>query len=415
MSLVSIPDFTGGPANAGRSGPPRIGLVADLREEGWTSMDLVADMLARELGASTSGGVVLLRPAMRRRLSRTDAAAGRGFMLDRFVNRFWDYPRWLRRRRRAFDLFHVIDHSYAHLALALPPGRTIVTCHDVDAFRSLPMFGTERRSAAFRAMSARILAGLRHAARVLCVSEATRDALASHGVVPESRLEVVHNGVHAACTRAPHAHADAVALGLLGPPRPEVEDVLHVGSTIPRKRIDVLLHAFAAIRGVRPDARLIRVGGPFPPAYRALAEQLGVAGAIVTLPFVSREVLAAVYRRAAFLLQTSDAEGFGLPVAEALACGTPVLASDLAVMREVGGEAASYAPPGDGAAFARAALALLAERRTDDAAWEARRARGIAWAARFSWRENAARTRQAYARVWDALPPGTRAVRSGST
>ena len=57
--------------------------------------------------------------------------------------------------------------------------------------------------------------------------------------------------------------------------------------------------------------------------------------------------LAAVYRRAALVLQPSEAEGFGLPVAEALACGTPVLASDLAVLREVGGEAAVYRAVGD--------------------------------------------------------------------
>ena len=68
---------------------------------------------------------------------------------------------------------------------------------------------------------------------------------------------------------------------------------------------------------------------------------------MTVLPFVDRRVLAAVYRRVALLLQTSDREGFGLPVAEAMTCGTPVVASDLPALREVGGPAATYCPVGD--------------------------------------------------------------------
>jgi glycosyltransferase involved in cell wall biosynthesis len=154
------------------------------------------------------------------------------------------------------------------------------------------------------------------------------------------------------------------------------------------------------VRAQRPQARLVRAGGALTAEQRALAERLGVADGIVTLPFVGREVLAAVYRRAALVLQTSDAEGFGLPVAEAMACGTPVVASDLAVLREAGGGVATYVPVGDADAFGRAALALLAEREREAGAWEARRQRGAAWAARFSWRAYAERVADAYGRTW---------------
>ena len=68
---------------------------------------------------------------------------------------------------------------------------------------------------------------------------------------------------------------------------------------------------------------------------------------IVTLPFLDRRVLAAVYRRAALVLQPSEREGFGLPVAEAMACGTPVVASTVPALREAGGDGAIYCRVGD--------------------------------------------------------------------
>jgi glycosyltransferase involved in cell wall biosynthesis len=381
---------------------PRVALLADYLEEGWTSMDLVADMLAAELPrADAPVAATLLRPAMRRRFSGASARSGAGFTADRVLARFVDYPRWLRPRVSEFDVFHVLDHSYAHLALALPEGRVVMNCHDVDAFRSVLEPERDPRSAAYRAMSARILSGFRRAARVLCISSATRDAILAHDLLPADRVEVAYLGVHPSCTMTPHAHADAAAAGLLGAARPDAPELLHVGSTIARKRIDVLLHTFAAVRSRHEEARLVRAGGPLTDSQQQLAERLGIAGSIVTLPHVSRDVLAAVYRRAAVVLQPSDAEGFGLPVAEAMSCGTPVVASDLPVLREAGGEEAMYAPVGVAAGFAGAVLALLDERERDPDAWRRRRERGVAWASRFSWHAYAERASAAYRRTWD--------------
>jgi glycosyltransferase involved in cell wall biosynthesis len=86
-------------------------------------------------------------------------------------------------------------------------------------------------------------------------------------------------------------------------------------------------------------------------------------------------------------LLTSEREGFGLPVLEALACGTPVVASDIGVLREVGGDAADYAPVGDAARFTQVALRLLAQRSEGSEAWEERRKGRIARARAFSWED----------------------------
>jgi glycosyltransferase involved in cell wall biosynthesis len=121
-----------------------------------------------------------------------------------------------------------------------------------------------------------------------------------------------------------------------------------------------------------------------------------VGDSVAALPFLDERVLAAVYRRADLLLQTSEREGFGLPVVESLACGTPVLASDLPVLREVGGGAATYRTVADVEGWAEAAARLLAERLCEPERWDERRARGVSHAARFSWAEYARRMAAIY-------------------
>ena len=124
----------------------------------------------------------------------------------------------------------------------------------------------------------------------------------------------------------------------------------------------------------------------------------------MTLPFLERDVLAAVYRRSALLLQTADAEGFGLPVAEAMACGCPVVASDLPVLREVGGPATAYCPVADIAAWQETVIRLLRERRQQPEVWALRSNQAVTHAARFCWSENARQTARIYRNVHAEVP-----------
>jgi glycosyltransferase involved in cell wall biosynthesis len=125
---------------------------------------------------------------------------------------------------------------------------------------------------------------------------------------------------------------------------------------------------------------------------------LGIRENVRVLPFLSVAELAAVYRRAALLVLPSEAEGFGLPVIEAMANGTAVLAADLPVLREVGGDAAEYARIGDVNDWALKATALLHEHR-DSGLRELRRSRCRAQAAKFSWTETATRLVEIYDQV----------------
>lgn len=374
----------------------RVGIVADLFEEHWPSMDLVATMLSDHLPAHTGWDIdpTLLRPAMLRRFTRLPLLGrwDRFDRTDRIVNRFWDYPRWLNRFHNAFDVFHIVDHSYAHLVHVLPADRTIVTCHDTDAFLSLVAPGFTR-SRLPKLLTRRVLAGMRRAAHVACDSLATADDLKRYGLVEPERLSVVYNGVHPACSPSPNEAADRWVDRILGAdgtggPGGETIDLLHVGSTIPRKRIDLLLRVVAAVREQRPSVRLLKAGGSFTSSQRALIRALNLDGHVVTLPFLKPAALAALYRRATVVLLPSEREGFGLPVVEAMACCTPVLATDLPVLREVGGIAAKYAGLDDVRAWRDGVLELLLEEQ-DPLRHADRRRACLEQSAAFTWRRHA--------------------------
>jgi glycosyltransferase involved in cell wall biosynthesis len=377
---------------------PRVGVICDLQEENWPSMDLVADMLLHHLERDHAGFISATRinPPMRRRFTRDPTMVGRFFNADRFLNRFWDYPRLARRLRFEFDLFHVMDHSYGQLLHELPPKRTIITCHDLDTFQCLLDPDREPRSRFFRKMIKRTLSGFRQAARISCVSAATRDELIATGLVEPERTVVIPIGVHPSCTPTIELVGDCEASRVLGAVAPKDPEILNVGSTIPRKRIDLLLKIFAAVRLEFPTARLIRVGGPFTLEQSRIVDHLDLARSIVVLPYLKRNVLAAVYRRATLVLQPSAREGFGLPVVEALACGTPVVASDLPVLREVGGDAVEYAPVSDLQSWTEKTSSLLVERVLDPVQWEERRSRGINQAGKYGWAEHARKMTNLY-------------------
>src|SRR5262249_8639567 len=120
---------------------------------------------------------------------------------------------------------------------------------------------------------------------------------------------------------------------------------------------------------------------------------------ILELPHLEPDVLAAVYRRASLLLLPSQREGFGLPLAEAMACGTVAVASDLPVLREVGGDAAEYCPVADTDEWVQKIVHLLSERLRYPAAWKRRSDRSIRQASSFTWAEYAKRMAAIYSEL----------------
>jgi glycosyltransferase involved in cell wall biosynthesis len=368
---------------AGR--PLRLAVLSDFPEEDWPSMDLCAEMLLAQAQAQVADRLAAQRvcPPFRRRLGALPILGRRSWAhnADRFLNRLVYFPRYLRRRRAEFDLYHLVDHSYSQLVLEIPGARTGVFCHDVDTFRCLVEPEREPRPGWFRWMMRRVLRGFQQAAVVFHTTQVVKNEILRHGLIAAEKLVQAPMGRSAEyCDEpAPDAVAGDVLARLQGRPY-----LLHVGSCIPRKRIEFLLELFAALRTRLPELHLVKVGGTWSAAQEERIRRLELQPALVHLQRGARSTLAVLYRRAALVLLPSEAEGFGIPVVEALACGAPLLISDLPALREVGGQAVTYAPVGDLEYWREQALRIL-----NGAAASPPRALRLAQAEPFTWERHA--------------------------
>jgi glycosyltransferase involved in cell wall biosynthesis len=344
-------------------------------------MDLCADQLLAYLPTVPDLTPSDLETPFRRRFQRLPILGRKAaaFNADRVINRHLVLPRHLRRYAASFDFVHVVDHSYAHVVASLPPGRAGVYCHDLDAFRSILKPIQDPRPAWFRYLARRILRGLQTAVVVFHNSRDVGRQLIAAGIIPAAKL--VHTPLGVAAEFTPDASSP---ISLPSPGLPPGPFLLHVGSHDPRKRIDVLLEVFAAVRKRSPGVKLVQVGPPFAQQYAGQINRLGIGQDVRQFTGLMRNQLADLYRRAAVVLVPSEAEGFGLPVIESLACGGIVVASDIPVLREVGGEAVVYRAAADIPAWADAVARALAE-----PGFAPPRNLRLSHASRYSWREHA--------------------------
>lgn len=254
------------------------------------------------------------------------------------------------------------------------PVARAVTLHDVIYHDGAGTAGVER---AMRWATAQLSARTaRTADRVITVSHAAAADIGRRLGIDAEQIGVVHNGV-----ATPPAATDARAAELgheLGydATRPMI---LSVGNRMPHKNLPGLLRAIATIPTAERPV-LVIPGGSEPDPLAAEAARLGLSRDVVLPGWVSEDTLERLYAAAKLYVCPSLDEGFGLPVLDALRRGTPVLANDVPVLREVGGSAASYADATDPVRFGEAIGSAL-PRDHDDATRAARRE----WAASFSW------------------------------
>ena len=292
-------------------------------------------------------------------------------------------------RRLRVDVFHGMDH--VGIPLVGRSGKYVVTVHDVIPL-ILPETFTPRHRLVVRLALARVR---RKADLVVVPSHAVKRDVVRRVGLPGDRVVVTHEGCEPRFrpVRSEGALREVAArYGL--PPR----YVLAVGTLEPRKNLTTLLEAFARLRrdgAVDADLRLVLAGarGWLDEPIFATVRSLGLEDAVRFTGFVDDDDLPAVYSGAALFVFPSLHEGFGLPLLEAMACGVPVVTSNVSSMPEVAGDAATLVDPRDGEGLA----AAIARSLRDEALRDRLRDAGIARARQFSWEATARRTLDAYA------------------
>lgn len=375
--------------------PLNIMLVANYRPDGQESMQRFADML--EAGLSAQGHavhvlrpdpVLIEKPLFPRRMDKWTG----------YADKFLRFPANLRRLVRGADVVHICDHSNAMYASHLDGVPHLVTCHDLLAVKSalgeVPENPTRWSG---RILQRWILAALRRAACVACVSEQTRRDLQRLAALPDHRAPVVYNGLnHPYAPMAPGEARERIAGRLGHVPK---AFFLHVGGNQWYKNRMGVLRIFRQLR-TKPAFQghaLILVGKAWTDEMHRFVREHQLADGVTEVRDAESEDLRAFYSLAEAFLFPSLQEGFGWPIIEAQACGCPVVTSRRAPMTEVGGDASLYIDPTDAEGAAAAIEAWLPERQKI-------RAAGLANARRFAPERMIDGYLQVYERLKHAAP-----------
>jgi glycosyltransferase involved in cell wall biosynthesis len=289
------------------------------------------------------------------------------------------------------DLFHEPDFV---LPPTLPRTPTVLTVHDLTFIRDAESALPKLR----RYLNRVVPRSVARATHVLADSKATKNDLVEFFHTSAEKITVLYGGVDArfAPVRDPERLAAVRARCGIGPG----PFILGLGTLQPRKNYLRLIRAYSRLRPLASDLSLIIVGGKgwLYDSIFAEVQQLGLEGCVIFPGFVDDEDLPALYSAAAVFAFPSLYEGFGLPVLEAMACGTPVVTSNTSSLIEVGGDAALLIEPASVDAIADAMRRIL-----EDA--DLRRQlvqRGFQQARRFTWDKAASQLKEIYERIGSA-------------
>lgn len=292
-------------------------------------------------------------------------------------------------RRRNVDLVHGLVNV---LPLTAPtPG--VVTVHDLSFVRTpevLPRFKRTYLARLCRLSVAR-------ARRVIAVSRQTADDLIAFFNVEPGKIDVIYNGVGAEFSPGDPVETDSFRRRRGLPPR----FLLYLGTLEPRKNLDLLVRGFARWHRQASEAdrsvKLILAGakGWYYDQIFATVRELGLENDVLFPGFVAADELAEWYRAAEGFVYPSRLEGFGLPLLEAMACGTPALCSQAESLLEVAGDATLTFAPDDEDELAAGLATLI----SDQAARRSLSQAGLVQASRFSWSKCAAETVDVYCRA----------------
>lgn len=307
-------------------------------------------------------------------------------VLNLYYTRYLYYP--LKARGHQGDINHIIDHSYGHLVYGLDPKRTVVTCHDLNPLKHEESWLNLR-------LFKYSVGGLKQAARIISDSEATKkDLIKFLGIAPD-KIKVIPLGVEEKF----RVEYDQKGLDRIKKEYrlPEGKIILHVGGSAYNKNIEGILNAIVKIKDQRSNVFFIKIGSNFTEPQKSLIKDLKLEDCVKFLGEVSEGDLVALYNIADVAVFPSFYEGFGLPVLEAMACGTPVVTSKVSSLPEVAGEAAILVDPHSVESIAKGISKVLLFGELN---YQRMVQKGLEQAKKFTWQKTTEETLKVYKEVY---------------
>jgi glycosyltransferase involved in cell wall biosynthesis len=300
---------------------------------------------------------------------------------NRWLRILWEQIVWPRDATR-----HDLDlmHSMAFVTPYWQPRPTTLTVYDLSFLHFPERYPLLQR----RYLQSQTSRSCRSARRIMTISESGRNDVHHHFGVPLERIDVVQPGVD--------GHFYPLDNGVIADFRkrqqlPE-KFILHVGTLQPRKNIPILIDALAGLN--RPDLPLVLVGGKGW-QYEEIFERIGALGLhkqVRLTGYVPDEELPFWYNAATVLVFPSIYEGFGLPIVEAMACGTPVIAAETPSAHEAAGDASLLFAAHDVEALVKHLLTVLDKPQHV----VTMRQRGLTHAAQFTWNRSGAKMAESF-------------------
>ncbi len=306
-------------------------------------------------------------------------------------HRFFFYYR-IQKKIPEYDLYLIANQNLSFLKLK----PKIIFCHDV-IHRVYP------RSPGYWLLSRLLYSGLKKAESFIVPSRSTKKDLMKFYSIPEERISVVYEGINRERFKPDSSGSSNIfqKYGL----SPRHRYVLHISSETPRKNIEGLIKAFYQLKtnDEFSDVRLLKAGNPQYQRDRKrllnLIKRVELQEDIIFLGYVPEEDLPGLYNIAELLVFPSFCEGFGLPVLEAMACGTAVITSNISSLPEVVGDAGITVDPKDIDALGEAMEKVL----LDEGPRKSIISKGLERARLFSWETSAKETLKICQRVYRSL------------
>ncbi|BAY87278.1 group 1 glycosyl transferase [Calothrix parasitica NIES-267] len=277
--------------------------------------------------------------------------------IQKFYERFWRFPQLV--KHQVADVYHILDHSEAHITYGLKKlGKPVaVTCHDlINFYYKDNLQGSVTLPFLSHGMWLHSVKGMKQADAVVTVSSMTAKDATKILDIESARISIAPNAVEAIYKPLPEEEIDKL--------RQESRIsrktlcLLNVGSNHPRKNIDTVLKAIDTLKQQGVSVIFWKAGADFNEEQKIFIRDRNLENNITYLGQPDKSNLVQIYNAADILIAPSFHEGFGITLLEAMACGTPVITSNVSAMPEVVGDAGILVEPNDYQSMANAVIHL---------------------------------------------------------